>query len=151
MARLSSSDGFVEGWAAYGEGLLLEKGFGAGDPKIRLALQRGALLRLCRLVAALRLHAFAAKVDEATALFTESCYLEEYAARREAERAAIDPMVLAPALGKLQLMEVREAWRQVHGDEAPLAELHDRLLAHGAPPVPMLRRLLFTPAAAPTP
>ncbi len=46
----------VEGWAHYGEQMMVEEGFGNGDPKIRLAQLHEALLRDCRYVAGIKLH-----------------------------------------------------------------------------------------------
>ena len=41
---------FVEGWAHYTEQMMIDEGFGAGDPKIRMGQLADALLRLCRFV-----------------------------------------------------------------------------------------------------
>jgi uncharacterized protein (DUF885 family) len=120
------------------------------DLKLRLAWQREALVRLCRLVAAIRLHALGARLDDVARIFNEEAYLDEYAARREAERGAYDPMYLGHALGKLQILKLREDVRSERGDAFRLGEFHDQLLAHGAAPVHVLRRILLPGDSGPT-
>ena len=46
----------VEGWAHYTEQMMVDEGFGGGDPKIRLAQLQEALLRDCRYVVGIKLH-----------------------------------------------------------------------------------------------
>jgi hypothetical protein len=150
IARLVQSTAFREGWAGYAEQQLVSLGFAAGDPKLRLAEARAALLRVGRFVAALRFHAGGAKIDDLTKLFTDDCYLEGWAAGREAERAALDPLALAPTLGRLWLERLRDDLRAARGDDFRLGELHDQLLAHGAPPLALLRRALLPDAPAPS-
>ncbi|MCA1613777.1 MAG: DUF885 domain-containing protein, partial [Acidobacteria bacterium] len=42
------SAAFVEGWAHYCEQMMLDEGFGGGEPRLRLAQLHAALTRLCR-------------------------------------------------------------------------------------------------------
>lgn len=143
MQRFARSYVFVEGWAHYAEQMMLDEGFGDGDVKVRLAQQREALLRACRMAAAIRVQAMGVKLDEVTRLLAEEALLDDYAARREAERAAYDPMVLAHALGRMQIVKLREDVRSARGDAFKLGDFHDQLLAHGAAPVSILRRVLL--------
>src|SRR5579883_922091 len=46
-----------EGWAHYCEQMVLDEGFGDGNPRLRLAQLQDALLRAARFVAAIRMHA----------------------------------------------------------------------------------------------
>ncbi|HEX2572125.1 MAG TPA: DUF885 family protein [Polyangia bacterium] len=145
LERLARSEAFFEGWAGYSEQMMLAEGFGNGDVRLRLALLREQLVQLCRLIAVLRFHAHVgeAKLDDLGDLFADEAYLDDYAARREAERAAIDPMSLAAALGRLQILKLREDFRQERGRAFTLREFHARLLAHGALPLPLVRRTLL--------
>ena len=119
------------------------------DPLLGLRL-RQQLLRLGRLLVALRLHAPASgspsasvRLEQAADFFTEQCYLDEYAARREAERASYDPLYGSAALGRLQLLQLRADYQAEHRDDFSLRGFHDALLAQGALPVVALRELLL--------
>jgi uncharacterized protein (DUF885 family) len=147
IERVAQSGAFVEGWAHYAERLAIAQGY--GDEHLELAALREALTRACRLVAALKLHAFGAKLDDAVKIFTDEGYLDDLAARREAERGAYDPAYLAHALGRLEIEKLRDDYRAARGEAFSLAEFHDKLLAHGAAPVPLLRKLLLPGDAGP--
>ena len=142
MQKVALSPLFVEGWAGYVEEMMLAEGWLPGDAKVRVAAARASVLRAARLVAAVRLHALGAKIDDATKVFTDEAGLDDVPARREAERAAIDPMVLADALGRIAILQAarrlargarrRAARRLPRRAVAPRHAVAD-LLAQGAP------------------
>lgn len=142
MQKIALSPFFVEGWAGYVEEMMLAEGFLPGDAKVRLAVTKATMLRAARLVAAVRLHAFGAKLEDAAKVFTDEAGLDDYQARREAERAATDPLVLGDALGRIAIAKLRDDWRAAHPG-ATLGAFHDALLRHGTPSPVLLRRLML--------
>jgi uncharacterized protein (DUF885 family) len=143
---------FVEGWAHYSEQMMIEEGFGqAGDPikaaKYRLAQSSEALLRLCRLCCSLKLHCEGMTVDEATRFIIDNAYYGEKPARGEAMRGTYDPGYLYYTLGKLMILKLREDWKAQEGAAYSLQRFHDEALRHGAPPLPLLRRILLKDSA----
>jgi uncharacterized protein (DUF885 family) len=143
VSKRSASYAFVEGWAHYAEQMMWESGFRAGDPLFRLAQLSEALTRNCRFVCAIRLHAHGMSVDEATAFFRDKAFIEEVAARKEAERGTFDPGYFSYTLGKLQILALRDDYRQRIGDNYSLREFHDRILSRGAPPVEIMREVML--------
>jgi len=89
-----------------------------------------------------KLHALGAKIDDAVKVFTDEGGLDDVQARREAERTAVDPMVLADALGRIAIVKLRDDWRAAHAG-APLGQFHDALLRHGTPSPIFLRKVLL--------
>jgi uncharacterized protein (DUF885 family) len=142
MQKIALAPGFLEGWPHYVERMMLDEGFAADDWKVRIAVERSVLLRAARLVAVVRLHALGAKLDDIAEMFSDDALLDEFQARREAERAATDPLVMVDALGRVAIERLRDDWRTTH-PEAPLGAFHDALLAHGSPPVAVLRQILL--------
>ncbi len=142
MEKIALSPMFIEGWAAYVEEMLLGEGWLPGDPRVRVGVARATMLRAARLVAAVRLHALGAKLDDAVKVFTDEAGLDDYQARREAERVAIDPMVLGDALGRIAISKLRDDWRAAHAG-AGLGAFHDALLRHGTPSPILLRKVLL--------
>ncbi len=140
MQKIALAGTLVEGWPHYVERMMVEQGYGGGDPKLRIAVERSVLLRAGRLVAAVKLHAFGAKLDDVTKLLIDEALLEDYQARREAERAALEPMVLVDTLGRLQIEKLRDDWRAANAG-APLGAFHDALLGHGSIPVATIAKL----------
>jgi uncharacterized protein (DUF885 family) len=139
---------FVEGWAHYCEQMVLDEGFpGTGDElvaaKYRLAQSGEALLRLCRLIVSVEMHCNRMSVDDATKFFMANCHYEEATARAEAERGTYDPGYGFYTLGKLQILKLREDWRNQEGSDFSLIKFHDELLKHGQPPIRLLREVML--------
>ncbi|MGI9105788.1 MAG: DUF885 family protein [Pyrinomonadaceae bacterium] len=148
-AALGSAS-FIEGWAHYCEQMMLDAGFGGNNPKLKLAQLQAALSRLCRYLVGLKLHTQGMSYAEGVEFFTREGYMERANAEREARRGTLDPTYLVYTLGKMEILKLREEYRQRMGAAFRLGEFHDRLLSHGSPPVKILRLALLggTPAEA---
>ena len=132
-----------EGWAHYTEEMMLDEGYGGGEPTLRLSQVCEALLRDCRYICSLGMHTGGMSVDEATRFFIENAYMEEFPARKEALRGTFDPGYLNYTLGKLMILKLREDYRKEQGAAFSLRGFHDRFLSYGAPPVPLLREVML--------
>jgi uncharacterized protein (DUF885 family) len=134
---------YIEGWAHYCEQMMIEAGFGRGDHLLRLGQLGEALVRLARFVVAIRLHTDDWSVEQGVRFFREEAFLEEPAARREAERGTFDPTYLVYSAGKLMLLKLRHDWQDEQTGRFSLRAFHDEFLAQGAAPFPALRKLLL--------
>jgi uncharacterized protein (DUF885 family) len=134
---------FVEGWAHYTEQMMIDEGFGNGDPKIRLGQLADALLRLCRFVVGIREHTEGMTVERATRFFMENAYMGETPSRIEAERGTFDPTYLVYTVGKLAILKMRDDYKRYRGKDYSLQEFHDRLLENGNAPLWVHRQLLM--------
>ena len=156
VKKVFTSYAFAEGWAHYCEQMMLDAGFPAAAPgeaaaertlraaKYRLAQSDEALLRLCRLCCAVRLHCGGMTVDQAARFFEDNCYYEPKPARQEAVRGTFDPEYGFYTLGKLQILKLRHDCETQDGTAFDLQKFHDRLLSRGAPPLRLLRESLLT-------
>ena len=133
---------FVEGWAHYAEHMVMEAGLAQGDDAIELGQVVEALLRLARLVVAIRLHADDLSVEQGVRFFRDEAYLGEASARREAERGTFDPDYALYSVGRLMLSKLRNDFEAREGSAFSLKSFHDRLLGQGAVPI-WLHRTLF--------
>jgi len=140
---LFSSTAMVEGWAHYAEQMMVEAGFRRQDPLVKLGQLAEALIRLCRLIVGLRLHAEDLSVEQGVRFFREEAYLEEASARREAERGTFDPSYVLYSLGKLMILKLRDDYKAHIGDRYSQRQFHDALLANGTVPLWLHRRLLL--------
>jgi uncharacterized protein (DUF885 family) len=71
--------------------------------------------------------------------FAQDCHQDKATAREQAARGAFDPGYFAYTLGKLQILSLREEAKKRLGSGFSLQRFHNALLAHGAPPVPLIR------------
>jgi uncharacterized protein (DUF885 family) len=136
--KMLSSYSFVEGWAHYGEQMMVEEGFGAEDPQNKLGQLSDALLRNCRFVVSLGLHTEGMTLAQAAARFVNDCHQDKATAREQAVRGTFDPGYFAYTLGKVQILALREEARKRLGAKFSLQKFHDALLSHGSPPVPLI-------------
>ncbi len=141
--QLAYSYSFVEGWAHYAEQMMLEENFHSDDPRLHLAQLSEALLRNSRYMVSLKMHTQGMTLEEATRFIMDNALMEETPALSEARRGTFDPGYLNYTLGKLLLLKLREDYKAEKGAAFSLKEFHDRVLAYGAPPVPLLRPLML--------
>jgi hypothetical protein len=119
----------VEGWAHYAEQMMLEEGFGGGDPRMRLAQLLEALVRDCRYVVGIKLHTQGMRVEDAAKCFVEQGFAEPANGYEEARRGAYNPTYLY--------------YTRAKGDAYTLKGFHDAFLKEGGAPLPLMRRLLI--------
>ncbi|EQD35966.1 protein containing DUF885, bacterial, partial [mine drainage metagenome] len=147
--RVYLSASFVEGWAHYCEQLAVETGLGAPAPEAEVAQLHDALLRDCRLLASIGLHAEGWPLERATRLFETEGRMDRLPAEREAIRGTFNPEYFCYTLGKLALRSARTRLLQpVYGGN--LKAFHDAVLQLGAPPIGLLDTLLDRSSAGDT-
>ncbi|HNB74256.1 MAG TPA: DUF885 domain-containing protein, partial [Acidobacteriota bacterium] len=138
-----SSMTFVEGWAHYCEQMMAEQGFWDDDPQLFLFQEFDSLLRIGRVIVATRMHTEGMTVAEAEAFLQKEVWQEPVLARMEAHRYMRDPFVLVYSWGKWQFQSLLEEFRRQQGSNFSLGDFHNQVLAHGEPPVELLRRLIL--------
>ena len=143
IRRLLPSPSFAEGWAHYDEQMMVDEGWGDGDPKVRLAQLLLALQRECRYLVGLREHTQNMSVEAATTFFETNAFMGEEPARREALRGTNDPLYGYYTLGKLELLKLRDDFRKAAGSHYSLQNFHDAFLAHGDPPIAIVRKIVL--------
>jgi len=148
IQRMGDSYSFTEGWAHYVEQMMTEEGFGAEDPQNRLGQLGDALLRNCRFVVSIGLHAGGMSLAEAERRFVEDCHQDQASAREQAVRGTFDPGYFAYTLGKLQILSLRAEAQKKLGVRFELRAFHDALLAHGAPPIALIRERVLADLGA---
>ncbi len=153
--KIFGATSFIEGWAHYCEKMMIDAGFGTvygpnmSDEEIRhaakyrMAQAQQAMLRLCRLCVAIKMHTQGMSVEEATNFFQENCHYEEKPARAEAMRGTFDVGYLNYTLGKLQILKLRNDYDVQEGENFSLKKFHDELLNHGMLPIRLLREIML--------
>jgi uncharacterized protein (DUF885 family) len=140
----------AEGWAHYGEQMMIEEGFGGGDPKLHLAQLSEALVRDCRYVVGIRLHTRSLSVEDGAKCFTDKAFQEPANAYEEARRGAYNPTYLYYTVGKLEIYKLREDYRRAKGRAYTLQGFHDAFVQQGALPLKLMREILLHGDRRPT-
>jgi uncharacterized protein (DUF885 family) len=143
VRALAGNPSYSEGWAHYDEQLMVDEGYGDGDPRVRFAQLGLALQREARYLVGLREHTQGMTVDQGTKFFVDNAFMPEIAARREALRGTQDPLYGYYTLGKLEILKLRDDYKKKLGGAYTLQKFHDAFLAHGNPPIAVVRKLLL--------
>lgn len=141
--KLSQTSEFAEGWAHYSEQMMVDEGWGNGDPRVRLAQLDEALLRECRYIVGVKMHTEGMTIDQAEHLFTNECFQTPQVAVEESLRGTQDPMYGYYTLGKLMILKLRADYKKKMGSAFSLLKFHDELLSRGDPPLPLLRPFIL--------
>ncbi len=141
--KLISNNTNAEGWAHYCEQMMLDEGYGNGDPKLRIGQLIDALLRDARFIVGIKMHTGDMTLEQARKFFVEEGYQVPPVAEVEANRGTSDPTYLYYTLGKLQILKLREDYRKQRGPDFTLQEFHDRFMRQGSVPMKIIRRSML--------
>jgi uncharacterized protein (DUF885 family) len=130
---------FAEGWAHYGEELMIEKGIAANAPELHIGQLLNALLRNVRYMCAIGLHTQGMTVAQCEQMFKEKAYQDAGNARQQAARGTYDPGYLNYTLGKLMIRKLRDDWAGSRGGREAWKQFNDEFLSYGGPPIPLVR------------
>jgi len=136
------SGSFVEGWAVYAEELMVAHGYqGEGDPAALHMQQLKMQLRMViNAILDARVHAHGMTEAEAMALMTGPGFQEEGEAAGKWRRALLTSTQLSTYyVGYTEISDLAAELSRT--GRAPRAA-HDSMLAHGSPPVRLLRTLV---------
>jgi uncharacterized protein (DUF885 family) len=141
--KFCGADANIEGWAHYSEQMMLDAGYGNGDPRVRLAQLQDALLRSARFVAAIALHSQGMTVEQAADFFQNEGLQTRQVAEIEARRGTEDPLYLVYTYGKLEILALREDYKRKLGAAYSLRKFHDDFMRHGYAPLKLMREVML--------
>jgi len=123
--------------------MMLDEGYGNGDPKLRLGQLQDALLRNARFIVGISMHTGKMTFEDAIQFFQKEGYQPESVAEVEAKRGTSDPTYLVYTLGKLQIMKLRADYKQKMGGRFSLEQFHNTFLEQGFPPIKIVRETML--------
>ena len=143
VRKLTGCGSNAEGWAHYTEQMMLDEGYGNGDPKLRLGQLQDALLRDARYIVGIQMHTGTMTLDEATQFFITEGHQTLAVSEREAKRGTSDPTYLVYTLGKLEILKLRADYKKKMGDKFILEQFHNEFLQQGDPPIKIIREKML--------
>jgi uncharacterized protein (DUF885 family) len=159
---------FVEGWAVYVTQVMMDVGFHADDPALRLSHWKFYLRAITNAIIDIGIHAGPMTEQEAMDLMVRGGFQEESEARKKWDRARLTSTQLSTYfVGSMEMWRLerdrRERAAVASGDPRGSAavpaprivgdfgrtpgfvykEHLESVIAHGSPPIPLLRRILL--------
>jgi len=135
IRRLHGDGVFSEGWAFYGEEMLMRNGLYDNDPAGRRAVIHLMRHRATRVGVDVGLATGAMTLPQAIAYFGRNAGIDRATAYGEGTRFAIGPgQAIDYLTGKMQIEALLAQYRDRNGPAAPLGAFHDKLLSFGTVP-----------------
>jgi uncharacterized protein (DUF885 family) len=143
--RRQHEDGvFVEGWALYGEEMLMRTGLYPENSAAQGQILRLSRYRSARIGVDVNLHTGRWSFEQAVRYFMEAGGLDREAAEGEAAGAASNPtQKISYIVGKWQIMNLLGRYREQQGGNFRLGQFHDDLIKNGSLPLSIIEWILL--------
>jgi uncharacterized protein (DUF885 family) len=143
--RRQHGDGvFVEGWALYGEEMLVRTGFYPESSAAQGQVLRLSRYRSARIGVDVNLHTGKWPFEQAVQYFMDAGGLDHEAAEGEAAGAASSPtQKISYIVGKWQIMNLLGRYRDKAGANFRLGQFHDDLIKNGSLPLSIVEWILL--------
>ncbi|HEX2971375.1 MAG TPA: DUF885 domain-containing protein, partial [Tepidisphaeraceae bacterium] len=143
VRKVLGSGLFVEGWAVYTEQMMLDQGYGDGDPALRLSQLKFYLRAVANAILDYRMHCEGISDDEAMDLLVKQAFQSEGEARLKVIRSKQSSVQLSTYFaGRMAHYRLRQQIQREMGDKFVLGRYHEAVLANGSVPVKYLPELV---------
>jgi uncharacterized protein (DUF885 family) len=142
VRRVLQSGVFAEGWAVYTEQMMLDQGYGDGDPALRMNQLKFYLRAVINAILDHKMHCANMTDEEALKLLMEGGFQAEGEAVAKVVRAKQSSVQLSTYfVGRTAFYRLRQQVQREQGDAFDLGRYHEAALAHGTLPVKYLPAL----------
>ena len=143
--RRQHEDGvFVEGWALYGEEMLMRTGLYPNNSAAQGQILRLSRYRGARIGVDVNLHTGKWTFEQAVKYFMDAGGLDREAAEGEAAGAASNPhQKISYIIGKWQILNLLGRYKDRQGDNFRLGQFHDDLIKSGSLPLSVIEWILL--------
>ncbi len=134
----------VEGWAVYGERMMLESGYGDNAPEMWLMYSKWNLRSVTNTILDYSVHVLDMTEEQAMDLLTRQAFQTHSEAVEKWHRVQVSSVQLTSYFsGYSEIMELREQRKQALGSKFNLKEFHEQFLSYGSAPVRVIGELMM--------
>jgi len=143
IKALFGNGAMVEGWAVYGERMMLESGYGDNAPELWLMWCKWNLRSVSNTILDYSVHVLGMTREQAMDLLVRQAFQTPQEAAEKWKRAQLSSVQLSSYFsGYSDIMELRERRKQQLGDRFDLKAFHDQFLSYGNAPVRIIGQLM---------
>jgi uncharacterized protein (DUF885 family) len=143
VKALFGNGAMVEGWAVYGERMMLESGYGNNAPGLWLMWCKWNLRSVSNTILDYSVHVLGMTRDQAMDLLVRQAFQTPQEAAEKWRRVQLSSVQLTSYFsGYSDIMELRERRKQQLGERFNLKAFHDQFLGYGNAPVKIIGQLM---------
>ncbi len=143
VKALFGNGAMVEGWAVYGERMMLESGYGDNAPELWLMWCKWNLRSVSNTILDYSVHVLGMTREQAMDLLVRQAFQTPQEASEKWKRAQLSSVQLSSYFsGYSDIMELRERRKTQLGDRFNLKQFHDQFLGYGNAPVKIIGQLM---------
>jgi uncharacterized protein (DUF885 family) len=133
----------VEGWAVYGERMMLTAGYGDNEPEMWLFWMKWNLRAVCNTILDYGVHTEGMTREQMMDLVVREAFQETREAEEKWRRATLSSVQLTSYFaGYISIWRFREEEERRLGPAFDLKAFHNRFLSYGSAPVPVIKALM---------
>ena len=143
IKSLFGNGSMIEGWAVYGERMMLESGYGGNTPEMWLMYSKWNLRTVSNTILDYSVHVLGMTEAQAMDLLERQAFQSNSEAAGKWRRVQLRSVQLTSYFsGYSEIMDLREQRKQTLGPRFALKEFHEQFLGYGSAPVKMIKELM---------
>ena len=136
----------VEGWAVYGERMMVESGYGGDTAEQWLIYSKWNLRSVCNTILDYAVHALGMSEEEARRLLIHDAFQGEQEFREKWHRVRVTSVQLTSYFaGYSAIYDFRERLKRQAGPAFDLKHFHEQFLSFGSAPVALIEEMMTKP------
>jgi uncharacterized protein (DUF885 family) len=145
IKSIFGNNAMIEGWAVYGEQMMLDNGYGDNAPEMRLMWYKWHLRSVCNFILDYSVHAGGMSKEDAIKMLTREAFQQQTEAENKWKRVSVTSVQLdCYFTGYKEIMDLREAWKKDQGDKYMLKAFNEKFLSYGSSPVKYIKEAMMT-------
>ena len=133
----------IEGWAVYGERMMLESGYGNNEAEMWLMYSKWNLRSVTNTILDYSVHVLGMTEAQALDLLTRQAFQTKREATEKWRRVQLSSVQLTSYFsGYSEIMDLREQRKQALGSRFVLKDFHEQFLSYGSAPVKVIKELM---------
>jgi len=144
VKSLFANGSMIEGWAVFGEKMMLDAGYGDRSPEIRLAWMKWNLRAVMNTILDYEIQTMDLQRDAAITMMMREAFQERTEATEKWRRATYSQVQLASYFnGYAEITALRDEMRAKQGRDFSVKGFNNKFLSYGNAPVKLIRELMI--------
>jgi uncharacterized protein (DUF885 family) len=135
----------IEGWAVYGEKMMLDAGYGGGEPEMWLMWMKWNLRSVLNTILDYEIQTMDLSREDAIRMMTREAFQEDTEATEKWRRASLTQVQLTSYFnGYTEITQLRDEMRAKQGAAFSVKRFNNTFLSYGNAPVRYIRELMVS-------